>query len=261
MAIPSPGTPIWCDLSTPDVNGALTFYGTVLGWTFAAPPTQSRGWTAAQTTDGTVAGIGPMMGDYPPSWTVYLASADTDTDIARVIELGGALFGGPMDIGAPESPMGRMAIVGDPAGAVFGLWQPGSHIGFPGGHAPGRPVWFELIAVEMQVAAPFYRELYGWSERSVDEHVSVMVSGEGDRVGMRRPSTEDLAAGLPPALWLPYFHVPDTDSAVIAAGDCGGRAVSGPRESGYGRTAVVADPYGAQFALVGPHPIVEPEGG
>lgn len=252
MATLIPGTPVWCDLSTPDVPTARAFYGAVIGWSFAETPSGGSGWISADTADGPVAGIGPIMGDYPPSWTVYLASADTDTDIARAIELGGALFGGPMDIGAPDHRMGRMAVIGDPAGGVFGLWQPDALSGFAAGHAPGRPVWFEIVTEEHRVAAPFYREMYGWGERRVDDGHAVMFTADGDVAGMRGLTADDRRAGLPPAMWLPYFSVRDADRAVAAVRSAGGTVVHPPTESPYGRTALASDPAGALFAIADP---------
>ena len=32
----SPGEPIWVDLSTPDVQKSIEFYGALFGWTFAS---------------------------------------------------------------------------------------------------------------------------------------------------------------------------------------------------------------------------------
>ena len=50
---------------------------------------------------------------------------DVDASVARAKELGGQVIVEPMDV----MTAGRMAVLMDPEGAVFALWQPGEHIG------------------------------------------------------------------------------------------------------------------------------------
>jgi predicted enzyme related to lactoylglutathione lyase len=52
----------------------------------------------------------------PPHWTVSFRVADADEDAARVAQLGGRVLLPPMDI-----PIGRFALVSDPAGAAFSI--------------------------------------------------------------------------------------------------------------------------------------------
>jgi predicted enzyme related to lactoylglutathione lyase len=49
-------------------------------------------------------------------WTISFRVADADQSAARVQELGGAVLLPPMDV-----PVGRFAIVADPAGASFSV--------------------------------------------------------------------------------------------------------------------------------------------
>ncbi len=55
----------------------------------------------------------------PPNWTTYIGTQDADATVARAKELGGMVLNGPMDVPG----QGRFAIIRDPAGAVFGVWQ------------------------------------------------------------------------------------------------------------------------------------------
>jgi len=54
----------------------------------------------------------------PPFWLVYLATGDIDATLAKVSELGGATLVGCMDIG-----IAKIAVVRDPQGAVFALYD------------------------------------------------------------------------------------------------------------------------------------------
>ena len=60
----------------------------------------------------------PPMPEIPPHWSIYFASADVDADAATTKQLGGTVMVEPFDI-----PVGRMAVLADPQGAVFNLIQ------------------------------------------------------------------------------------------------------------------------------------------
>jgi predicted enzyme related to lactoylglutathione lyase len=57
-------------------------------------------------------------GDAPPHWLPYFIVPSCDDAAARVQELGGGVMAGPLDLGA-----GRIAVVGDPQGAAFALFE------------------------------------------------------------------------------------------------------------------------------------------
>jgi uncharacterized protein len=66
-------------------------------------------------------GIMPMTeqhGDAPPYWLAYFTVPSCDAAVARVRELGGGVLAGPLDLGA-----GRIAVVSDPQGAAFALFE------------------------------------------------------------------------------------------------------------------------------------------
>jgi predicted enzyme related to lactoylglutathione lyase len=55
----------------------------------------------------------------PNHWHVYFAIADADATAARATELGGSVLVPPFD-----TPVGRIAVLRDPQGAVFSVLQP-----------------------------------------------------------------------------------------------------------------------------------------
>jgi hypothetical protein len=56
----------------------------------------------------------------PPLWQPYVAVEDADATTAKAKELGASTLMGPMDI--PN--VGRIAVLRDPQGAVFGIIKP-----------------------------------------------------------------------------------------------------------------------------------------
>ena len=66
---------------------------------------------------------------------------------------GGMVFMEPMDV----LDVGRMGIFADPAGAVFGVWQPGTHAGAGVVNEPGTLCWNELITTDVDGAEEVLR--------------------------------------------------------------------------------------------------------
>jgi predicted enzyme related to lactoylglutathione lyase len=112
-----PGTVSWNELITSD-PGDVKFYTDLLGLTTS---TMDMGGGQEYTifeADGQQVGgsMAPPMPGIPNHWQVYFAVDDADATAAKATELGGTVQGAPFD-----SPVGRMAVLGDPQGAVFSI--------------------------------------------------------------------------------------------------------------------------------------------
>lgn len=117
------GTFVWDELMTTDVEGAKSFYGEVFGWTAQDMEMGEMGTYTIfkRAGDADAGGCMPTPPgvEAPPHWLPYVATSDVDATAARANELGGTVVQEPLDIPS----VGRIAIVRDPAGAVFGLWK------------------------------------------------------------------------------------------------------------------------------------------
>jgi len=119
-----PGALCWLELATRDPAGAKAFYGGVFGWGLKEP-TDPAGmpYTEIERAGRPMGGIltmGPEMSHVPPNWSPYFQVADCDASAAKATSLGGRLIVGPMEI----AKVGRFAVVQDPQGAVFQMFQP-----------------------------------------------------------------------------------------------------------------------------------------
>lgn len=124
----TPGTPVWFEEMSTDLDAAIPFYRDVLGWDIAwlEGSSQEPGAGFRYVTNGTgqdaVAGLCDASTFLPPGvpsfWRAYIVVADADAAAARITELGGAVQAAPQD-----SPFGRFAQVADPQGAVFMINQ------------------------------------------------------------------------------------------------------------------------------------------
>lgn len=242
----------WIDLATPDIDAAHAFYSGLFGW---QPDVQALDENYSYTNfrlDGyTVAGAAQMMPEaieagQPPTWTSYVKHSDIEAAAARAAEAGGAVLVPPMEIPG----QGHMAVLQDPTGAVFGLWQPMAHTGAQLVNQPNTLVWNELQARDLDAARAFYGKVFGWSDR-IAEGSDYLLWHENGRSHCGGMALGDGWGADVPSNWLVYFLADDVDATAARAVELGGQVLHGPSEiEGFGRMAVLADPHGASFAII-----------
>ena len=110
-----PGCMVWNELASPDPPRARDFFSELLGWT--VEPEES-GYGLIRLNGELNGGIRPPQDDEPTHWLVYFTVASCDDAVAAIRDAGGTVIAGPMD-----TPVGRVAAVRDPQGAVFALWE------------------------------------------------------------------------------------------------------------------------------------------
>jgi predicted enzyme related to lactoylglutathione lyase len=121
----SEGTFVWDELLTADVEDAKRFYGKVVGWTTSDMDMgENVVYTLFKRTpddDNGSAGAMQKPPDMPVSaWITYIGTDDVDATAAKTTELGGQEIRSPFDVPG----VGRLAILADPTGAVFGIFKP-----------------------------------------------------------------------------------------------------------------------------------------
>ena len=112
-----PGTPLWVELSSPDVAGSEAFYGALMGWNASSPASEEEtgGYRMFDQDGANVAGlIGLMSEGQPTAWSTYIGVADADETAQKVVAAGGSVIVPPTEV----MDIGRMAYFSDPSGAV-----------------------------------------------------------------------------------------------------------------------------------------------
>ena len=126
MTAPAPGSIGWLDLTVEDAPRLRDFYSAVVGWKPEdVPMGEYSDWVMADSASGEPrAGVCHARGGnvgLPPVWLVYVVVADLDASLSSATALGGEVLAGPKAMGTD-----RYAVLRDPAGAPFALWQKGS---------------------------------------------------------------------------------------------------------------------------------------
>ena len=250
-----PGQFSWIDLLSPDPTASAAFYGALFGWTHEENRDDAGGaYTMFRLGGLDVAGMGGMNREMesagvPPAWNSYVTVMEIEPALARATELGASVGLPAIDIRSNGELVGRMAVVNDPEGATFSLWQPGRHFGSAMANEPGSFCWNELCSRDPDAAARFYEALFGWTVLPGDDDNGYREIKVGDRLnGGILPWREEMG-DFPPS-WSVYFSVADCDATIATVESLGGRVWMGPVDLPAGRFAVVSDPLGAMFNVM-----------
>ncbi|MFI5770193.1 VOC family protein [Streptomyces sp. NPDC051658] len=250
------GAPNWTDLGTPDLDRAVEFYTGLFGWEYVAGGPETGGYGMFMLDGKTVAGAMTVTEEQAePSWSVYFRSADADATARAVEQAGGTVPFAPMDV----LDLGRMAGFKDRAGAFFGVWQPKENRGLGAMGVPRSLCWAELYTPDVPAAAAFYDAVFGWETAHAPfpggggSYTVIRTGGGGAEAdfGGFVPLNAVATRAVAGPHWLPYFEVDDCDAAVADVERLGGKLTLEPMEmEGVGKFADVADPAGAEFALI-----------
>ncbi|MFI2378950.1 VOC family protein [Streptomyces sp. NPDC018964] len=227
------GTPCWADAQLPDVEAGKRFYGELFGWTFEDQP---QGTVRALKDGDPVASLAHKAdGRLPTVWTVSFATPDAGALCRRIHAAGGRVVSPP----GPFGGLGVTALVTDPEGAVFSLWQGAETPGFGRRYEPGTFAWVQLYTRDTRAADAFYGGLFH----------DALFGPDADPGFGRAPVSDVFPAEMPPH-FLVHFAVEDPGAALQEVVRLGGRVQVPPFGTSYGTVAVVTDDQGASFALL-----------
>lgn len=237
----TPGTPSWVELRTPDGDASAAFYQGLFGW----ETTASGDYTVFTLAEKAVAGLRPDT-TAPAAWTACICVGDAAVAARAAPDAGGRVV---TDV-AEVPGVARVAVLADPDGTPFTVWEPAGRSGADVVNEPGAFCFTELGTHDPTEAAGFYQTLFGWEAESYPLPGGSYTEWEiGGRVvaGMADSSTGGTAHS--PG-WTVYFAVADCDAAVETAQGLGAAVTVPPTDIPPGRHAIVRDPQGARFALI-----------
>jgi uncharacterized protein len=117
----APGALAWNDLQTTDVEAASEFYAELLGWEIGeveGAPDERRGIKVGEGMNGGMAKLAEAAADngVPSHWLAFFGVEDAEATAKAAEEAGGSVVAGPLDV-----PAGKMAVLTDPQGVMFGV--------------------------------------------------------------------------------------------------------------------------------------------
>ena len=258
-----PGVPCWVDSSYQDPESVMPFYRELFGWEFTAMDTPGERFFIATIHDDSAAGLGELPVGHPPvpAWNTYIAVTNADEAVAKAQAAGGEVVAPGFDV----VDAGRMAILKDPQGALFCVWQAGRTKGAKIVNEHGAVNFNTLHTSDVEGAKRFYGEVFGWTTLPLAGSEFWTLPGYGDYLETRNPGLragaaemgaagfEDVVAVLEPLTdgrsshWHVTFAVDSADEAAATATKLGGQVLVAPLDAPFVRVTVLADPQGTPF--------------
>lgn len=246
----APGMFCWFELGTTDAAAAKKFYTELFGWQAVDTPAgPNMIYTLLQIGGKDVAALYELSEELksqgvPPHWLLYVSVTSVDETMVKAQQLGGLVQMGPLDV----FDFGRMAVLQDPTGANFALWQPRSNMGAKLRDELNIFCWGELATNDTAKAREFYAGLFGWSVKTGDPAYTEFSVGDRPIGGMMQIAPE---WGNVPPHWMGYVAVNDCDGTAEKARSLGGRLLVPPTDiPRVGRFSTIQDPQGPVFAII-----------
>jgi uncharacterized protein len=263
------GVPCWVDTSQPDPEAALPFYSGLFGWEFkdVMPEGSKDRYFIGCIRGGDAAAVGSVPDGAPPVavWNTYIWVDNADETTAKARDAGGKAIMEPFDVGQA----GRTAVITDPEGAVFSLWQAKDHKGAKIVNEHGALNFNGLATRDLDGAKAFYGAVFGWKALELPFGVMWALPAYGDHLEERRPGLRqemkqmgapegfvDVVAAVnriaeddsaTPAHWSVTFGCDDAHATAAKARELGGEVIAGPTDAPWTRVVVIKDPQGATF--------------
>src|SRR5437588_2153617 len=251
-----PGDFCWIELATTDQTAAKSFYAELFGWAASDLPMGPNDfYTTFKIAGRDVGATYTLRAEQreqgiPAHWNIYVAVENADGAAGRATALGAKVLAAPFDV----FDIGRMAVLQDPTGAVFSMWQAKRPSGWGIKGVPGTFCAADLSTSDQQAASRFYEQLFGWrvgrEEETTGHNYYHLFHHDEYNGGILPPAFRNPET---PPYWQIYLQVSDCDAIASKAKNLGANLYMPPMKvEDVGRMAVMADPQGAAFAIFEP---------
>jgi predicted enzyme related to lactoylglutathione lyase len=231
----------------PDPRRAREFYTGLFGWETHG----AAGYHVARVRGRNVAGIGRAGRLATPAWITRVRVASVDETVTEALHRGGSLTARPVR----TSPSGRLAVLSDPGGAPFAVWETDAG---HGAELVNEPESWDLSTLRThspERAEVFYGALFGWQAEPfgaitlwrLPGYVGGLEEQPVPRDTVAIMTTLDGVHTRPE--WGVDFRVRDADASADLAVRLGGAILEAPHDMPGFRTALLADPQGAAFSI------------
>jgi predicted enzyme related to lactoylglutathione lyase len=238
------------DISGPNLNELVTFYGTLFGWKIDLIPEMNYALIDTQGGKGINGGIGSPP-DGTSHVTFYAMADDLQAVLDKAESLGGKTTQPVMTIPGAVT----LAMFADPEGHQIGLVGGGDQMETQQGsptEGSGAPVeWFEIMGGDGAGLVSFYSELFGWTTKKYE-------TPGFDYWEVKTGSDDGIQGGIGTAprgqsYVTVYTSVPDVAAKADEAVKLGATTVMPPTDMGNLIITMFTDPQGHLFGMFTRH--------
>jgi predicted enzyme related to lactoylglutathione lyase len=240
------GVPCWVETLQREPNAAQRFYAELFGWEIEH--SEADAYAVARLRDREVAGIGALTDPgLDEAWYTSVRVDRVEDAVRAVQDAGGTV----LHAAIVAEPAGRLAVVTDPQGATFCLWEAACREGAQVINEPGAWAMSALQTPDVGAATAFYGAVFGWRAEPFGPATLFRLPGFVGGTPTQPVPRDVVAVAMPAesARWSVDFWVADTDATAARAAARGGTVLHGPFDRPPFRSAVLADAAGATFSV------------
>ncbi len=194
------GFPCWVDVTvatSEQYDQLKIFYSSLFGWKFDGGSEDSNHYSIAHHNEQPVMAIS-VSPDATGEWLLYFSTDNLEKSIERAVEAGGTVMMEPM----PVMDIGRMALIMDTGGVVYGIWKPITFHGFGVMFEENAPSWFDQKSTQWDVATEYYCKTLEVDSMTPEPRGSIFHRGESWIASTSIDDCVDV-----PAHWTPVIMV------------------------------------------------------
>ncbi len=240
------GEPCWIQLSTDDVDTAISFYGDLFGWSAGEPSEEHRGYRMFFRGEQPIAGLVPR-----PTTRTRPGRSSSRRPTWPGLSRGPQRPGAPWSSTRWPSPTwARSPSSGTRPAPLWGL--AGRHVrGVRHAGEPGAPGWFETLSTAYGDAVAFYQRAFGWETHVMSDTTGVPLhharpQRERQSRDHGRPRLPGRCAGPMAALSPGRRHRRHRCASALRRR----QVVRAAEDTPYGRIATLEDPAGVEFCVM-----------
>jgi uncharacterized protein len=241
------GVPCWVETLQRDRQAAQSFYSSLFGWKILV--SEEDDYAVARVRGRDVAGIAGAPDEDRQAWVTHIRVDDCDTAVAAASQAGATVLRQPVT----AEPAGRFAVLIDPVGAMFCVWEAEVREGAQLVNEPGAWSMSALQTGDPRSAIAFYNTVFGWEAQTAGPvtlwRLPGYVGGEPQQPVPRDVVAVLLSDDASPSRWSVDFWVSDLDATAARALDLRGRILVEPHDRPPMRSALLADPAGVTFSV------------
>ncbi len=170
--------PIFADLSTYTPERSIRFYKSIFGWEF----TEEYGYYTAYLNNNMVVGLYETPDRFkqmrmPHFWMTYIDVNDVDKTVETAKNCGGII-----ELTDNIPGFGKIALIRDPKGAGFTIYQGSAIKNTRTQYIPNTLVWNELHTSDRESVIPFYKSIFNWKIVNIDSSVSKVYNQDNEHI-------------------------------------------------------------------------------
>ncbi len=230
---------VFADLSTYELAITKNFYSAVFNWEYF---TEDDRYYLAHHDDKQISGLYETPRKFkdmnmPSFWMSYIHVESVEDTVAKAKTLGGII-----ELVETENPIGKIALIRDPLGAGFTVYE-GDQLNSRFKNTKNALVWNELFISDFSRISPFYETLFHWTFAPAENGRRFILDSSQQQIGAVQEVSNTRKGKY--EYWGVFFAVQDTATTKKSVLENGGLLVFEDDHF-----TALADPFGAFFHVV-----------